>query len=136
MNQYKNLIVWQKSIDLAAAAYDLSAKLPAKERFNLIPQINSSASSIASNIAEGAGRNTKKDFDYFLSIAVGSSYELDTRLKICIRLKFLTEQEVESTFKLIDEIQKMLYGLKNNLKGLPGKKKVLSSGTASKDSQH
>ena len=75
MHRYKELKVWQKAIDLAVEVYRVTEKLPKEERFGLISQINRCVVSIPSNIAEGAGRNTNKDFNHFLGIAQGSSFE-------------------------------------------------------------
>jgi four helix bundle protein len=116
MNQFKKLIVWQKSIDLAVLVYSITSLLPSSERFALISQINRSAVSIPSNIAEGAGRNSKNEFFHFLSIALGSSYELETQLIICKKLEYLGEEHVGNILCLIQEIQKMLYTLLKTLK--------------------
>ena len=75
MNQFKNLKVWQASVDLAVEVYSITSKFPDKERFGLVSQINRSVVSIPSNIAEGAGRNSKKEFNNFLGIASGSLSE-------------------------------------------------------------
>ena len=115
MNQFKNLIVWQKSLLLASKVYMLTEKLPSKERFGLISQINRSVVSIPSNIAEGSGRNSNKQFSYFLSISQGSAYELETQLLICKELNYFQKEEVEATTDLIHEIQKMLYTLQRKL---------------------
>ena len=116
MNQFKNLIVWQKSLLLASKVYMLTEKLPSKERFGLISQINRSVVSIPSNIAEGSGRNSNKQFSYFLSISQGSAYELETQLLICKELNYFQKKEIEATTDLIQEIQKMLYTLQRKLK--------------------
>lgn len=80
MNKYKDLIVWQHAINLAASVYQITESFPSKETYGLVSQINRSAVSVASNIAEGAGRNSFKEFDQFLGIALGSLYELETQL--------------------------------------------------------
>jgi four helix bundle protein len=116
MNQFKNLILWQKSIELAEKIYKLSENLPVKERYNLTSQINRSAVSIPTNIAEGSGRNSDREFNYFLGIANGSTFELETQIIICMRLNYFQKEEVEETNKLIIEIQKMIYALQRNLK--------------------
>jgi four helix bundle protein len=86
MNQYKKLIVWQKSIDLVVKVYEKTNNFPDKEKFGLTTQINRCAVSIASNIAEGAGRNSEKEFNNFLGITLGSSCELETQLIIANKL--------------------------------------------------
>jgi len=81
----------------------------------LISQINRSAVSIPSNIAEGAGRNTKKDFDHFLSIALGSSFELETQLLISYRRKYITEEAFKKIESNLEHVQNMLAKLKQSL---------------------
>lgn len=76
MNRFKNLKIWKRSVKLATEIYEITQKFPAEEKYGLVPQIRRSAISISSNIAEGAGRNTTKDFHRFLGIVYGSSYEL------------------------------------------------------------
>lgn len=80
MHKYKELKIWQKAIALVTNIYGATSKFPEKERFGLISQINRTTVSIPSNIAEGAGRNSDKEFLYFLSIAHVSSYESETQL--------------------------------------------------------
>lgn len=115
MNRFKELIVWQKAMTLATLTYALTDGLPSKERFGLISQINRCAVSIPSNIAEGAGRNSKKEYKYFLSIAQASSFELETQLLICQNLKYKTLEQLKIPISIIHEIQKMLYSLQKNL---------------------
>jgi four helix bundle protein len=122
MNQFKNLLVWQKSLDLVIEVYKLTDDFPNKEQFGLTSQINRCAVSVASNIAEGAGRNSGKEFNNFLGIAVGSLCELETQLIIAQRLKYITEIELENLNLPIREIEKMIYALKKSLlKTLEGK---------------
>lgn len=80
MHRYKKLQVWQKSIDLAVEIYKITEKLPKQVQYGLISQINRAVISIFSNIAEGAGRNTNKEFNNFLGYSLGSSFELETQL--------------------------------------------------------
>ena len=79
MHNYKELKVWQKAVQLSTAVYSLCSELPAEEKYGLKSQMQRCSVSIASNIAEGAGRNSNKEFKYFLSIANGSCYELETQ---------------------------------------------------------
>ena len=111
MSNYADLKVWQKSIDLSVHIYDLSKELPDDEKFGLIPQMKRAVVSIASNIAEGHGRNSDKDFIKFLRIALGSLYELETQIEICIRLGYLDNSEVLNSRLLLTEISKMLNSL-------------------------
>lgn len=115
MNRFKELLVWQKAIDLAVEVYRITEKLPKEERYGLISQINRSVISIPSNIAEGAGRNTSKEFNNFLGIAQGSSFELDTQLIISNRLNFISNQEYQNIESQLEHIQNMIAKLKKSL---------------------
>jgi four helix bundle protein len=112
MHNYKNLKVWQVSMDLAEELYKLSAELPNDERFGLVSQIKRSAVSIPSNIAEGTGRGTEKDLARFLNIALGSSFELETQILLSIRLGFFRDSTQEVLDK-VSQVQKMLHSLIN-----------------------
>ena len=116
MNNYKDLKIWQKSVDLAVRIYEVTKSFPKEEIYTLTSQIRRSAVSIPSNIAEGSGRNSKKEFLNFLGISHGSSYELDTQLIIASRVELLNIETFESLQNDLLEIQKMNYGLKNSLK--------------------
>ncbi len=105
---YKELIVWQKSMDLVESVYTLTKLLPSDERFSLTDQMHRAVVSIPSNIAEGHGRQTEKEYKQFLSIAKGSVSELETQLLICVRLKYLTSQQTEPVLAVCDEIRRML----------------------------
>ena len=114
MNKFKELIVWQKAIDLTEFVYLLTNEFPNDEKFGLISQIKRCVVSIPSNIAEGAGRNTKKEFIHFLGIASGSSFELQTQLIVSRKLD-LVDARVDVLLDEIDQIQKMIYGLQSTL---------------------
>ena len=116
MNRFKELKVWQKSVDLATIIYETTSEFPSQEKFGLTSQINRSVVSIASNIAEGAGRGSKKEFYNFLSIANGSSYELETQVIIAKNLNYIDEVKFKSMAERVDEIQKMIYSLQKKLK--------------------
>ena len=115
MNNYKELKVWQKSVDLAVKIYEATKDFPREEIYGLTSQIRRSAVSIPSNIAEGAGRNTKKDFNNFLGISNGSSCELDTQLIIANRVSFLDSTIFEMLQQDLTEIQKMNWALQKSL---------------------
>ena len=115
MHDFKKLIVWQKTRDLVKNIYLLTKSFPKEELYGLTSQIRRSAVSILSNIAEGAGRNSKKDFNRFLDIANGSAFELETQIILSFDLDYITETEMNSILNQIEEIQKMIYGLKNKL---------------------
>ena len=116
MNNYKELKVWQKSVDLAVKINDATKNFPREEVYGLTSQIRRCAVSIASNIAEGAGRNSKKDFNNFLGISIGSSCELETQLIIAQRINLIDKTDLESIQQEINEIQKMNWSLKKSLK--------------------
>ncbi|TDQ17510.1 four helix bundle protein [Algoriphagus boseongensis] len=100
---------------MAVEVYQLTEKLPKEEKFGLISQINRSVISIPSNIAEGAGRNTSKEFNNFLGIAQGSSFELDTQLIISNRLNFISNEDYQRLEMQLEHIQNMVAKLKKSL---------------------
>jgi four helix bundle protein len=114
MYYYKELKVWQKAIELIVIVYKLTEKFPKSEIFGMTMQSRKSSCSIANNIAEGSGRGTKKDTNHFLDIAYGSSAELETQLIISEKLTFINELELDNCSKRIDEIQRMITGLKKS----------------------
>lgn len=103
---YKELIVWQKSMDLAESVYHLTATLPKSEIYGLVSQMRRSAVSIASNIAEGSKRGSRKDYGHFLRHAYGSAAELETQLLIA--QKIYKTKGIEKNLETIIEIQKIL----------------------------
>lgn len=109
MNRYKNLEIWKRSVGLSTKVYELTNSFPKDEKYGIIAQIRRCAVSVPSNIAEGAGRGSKKDFKRFLNIAYGSIYELETQLLISKNLGYLNSDEHEEIKSEIDEIQKMMY---------------------------
>ena len=111
MHQYKKLKIWQKVIELNLLVYENSIRFPREERFGLTQQIRRSAVSIPSNIAEGSGRMSEKEFKYFLSIAYGSCCELDTQIIIANKYNYLSSKNYDRIVKMISEIQRMIFGL-------------------------
>ena len=105
---YKELIVWQKAMDLTVEIYRLVKLLPKFETYALSDQMRRAVVSIPSNIAEGYGRNSTKEFIQFLTIARGSQLELETQLQICQRLGYFSDNELTSVLQLCTEINKML----------------------------
>ncbi len=114
---YRDLVVWQKGIELAKLLYQLTARFPPDERFGLIAQIRRAAVSVPSNIAEGQARNTTGEFVQFLSHAEGSAAELDTQLHLSVELGFISAADAFPSLGLIDEIRRMLNGLRRRLHG-------------------
>jgi four helix bundle protein len=115
MHNYKDLRVWEKAVDFAVDVYKSTESLPPDERFGLTSQIRRSVVSVSSNIAEGAGRNTKGEFNQFLGYAYGSSCELDTQLIIAKKLDFITKESFLELEAEVNHIQKMLYRLKQSM---------------------
>ena len=111
MYNYKELIVWQKSMKLVELIYKTTSSFPIEEKFGLTSQIRRSAVSIPSNIAEGSGRSSKNVFRNFLEITNGSINELKTQLEISERLRFIQEKELDTILTLCNEVQKMTYTL-------------------------
>lgn len=108
MNSYKDLDVWQKSIEIVLRVYELTKKLSEDEKFNLTSQMRRSVVSIPSNIAEGHGRKTNGEFKHFLRISYGSSSELETQLYIAYRLEYVTKMEYDTVSEDLTVIRKML----------------------------
>lgn len=115
MNNYKELKIWQKSVDLAVRIYEITKGFPKEEVYGLIAQMRRSAVSIASNIAEGAGRNSKKEFNNFLGISNGSTCELETQMIIAQRTNLIDESVLMTIQQEIEEVQKMSWSLKRSL---------------------
>ncbi len=115
MHKFKDFIVWQKGRVLVKEVYQLTKSLPDNEKYGLTSQINRAVVSIPANIAEGSGRKTNLDFCRFLDIANGSSFELETLLILCVDLSFLSEKDLIPIQELNQEIQKMIYSLKQKL---------------------
>lgn len=116
MHNFEKLIFWQKSISLAKQVYIVSQKIVESEKFGIISQMKRAVISIPSNIAEGAGRNSNKEFNHFLAIALGSAFELQTQLILAKELDLLSEESVLDLLEDVSEVQKMIYSFKNNLK--------------------
>ena len=115
MHNISELKIWQKSIELTKQVYLLVANLPSDEKYGLSSQIKRSAVSIPSNIAEGAGRNSNKEFKYFMSIANGSTYELQTQLILLSELNLISKEKTQPVIELSIEIQKMNYSFQKKL---------------------
>ena len=115
VNSYRELIVWQKAMDLVVEIYRLVKLLPKDERYALSDQMRRSAVSIPSNIAEGHTRNSTKEYIQFLSIAKGSDAELQTQLSICSRLGYLTSEQISNAIDLSEEVGKMISSIQKRL---------------------
>ena len=111
VKSYKDLIVWQKSMDLVILIYELTSKFPKSELFGIISQMRRAVVSIPSNIAEGWGRKSSKEFYQFVSISYGSALELETQLILAKRLELAGEKEFEKAETIMIEVLKMLNSL-------------------------
>lgn len=111
MDSYKDLIVWQKAMILVKEIYTIVKLLPKEEHYALSDQMRRAAVSIPSNIAEGYGRNSANDYIRFLNIARGSKYELETQIRICVMLNYITEEQSQLALELTQEIGKMINAL-------------------------
>lgn len=108
MNSYKDLIVWQKAIDLSVNIYKVTENFPKEELYGLTSQIRRCCVSIPSNIAEGQRRGHKAEYIQFLRISYGSGAELETQLLIALKIGYLNKKDFESLNDLLEEIMKML----------------------------
>ena len=106
MHHYQELNVWKKSVELAAEVYAATKGFPAEEKYGITSQIRRSVVSTASNIAEGAGRGTDKDFANFISHAAGSAYELETQLLIALKVEYLDIEIHKSLRNELEQIKK------------------------------
>ncbi len=111
-HNFRELIIWKESMSLVKKIYILTSQLPNDERFGLISQINRSSVSIPSNIAEGSGRTTDKEFSRFIEIAISSSYELETQL---ILISELYQMNIEDVLKDLKSIQFKIGAFKRTL---------------------
>ena len=112
-NSYKNLDVYTRSKELVKKVYDVVNKFPLEERFALSSQIRRAIISVPSNIAEGLSRTPLKEQCHFLDIAFGSLMEADCQLEIACDLKYITQEEYNSIYKIITDVARMIRGLKN-----------------------
>jgi four helix bundle protein len=108
VNSYRDLIVWQKSMDLVVLCYKIAETFPKDEIYGLTSQLRRSAVSIPANIAEGHGREGLGEYIHFLGIAQGSLRETETHLLIAIRLGFSDRNNLDQALNLSEEVSKML----------------------------
>jgi len=116
VKNYKDLIAWQRAMDLVEKVYQLTLGFPKEETYGLTSQIRRAVVSVPSNIAEGEGRNSTNDFLRFLSIAHGSLREVETQLLIAVRLNYLKQEDIREAQQLCAETGRILNGLMNRLK--------------------
>jgi four helix bundle protein len=113
---YRDLMVWQKSMQLAASIYQVSKQFPREEMYGITSQMRRSAVSIASDVAEGHGRLNAKEFGQFLGIARGSTYELQTQLELAKELQIGGADQIEQCLEMSEEVGRMLYSLIRSLR--------------------
>ena len=113
-NSYRDLIVWQKAMDLTKKVYQITKMFPKDEMYGLTSQIRRCSVSVPSNIAEGRGRNSDKEFIRFLNISLGSLYELQTQLELALAFKYISNFDEINDLSI--EIEKMLNSLINSKK--------------------
>ncbi|MBM3819002.1 MAG: four helix bundle protein [Acidimicrobiia bacterium] len=116
IRNYQDLIAWQKAMDLAVAVYAASQALPVEERFGLTTQMRRAAVSIAANIAEGQGRATDGEFGNQLSVAHGSTRELETHVMLSERLQMLPAEKTQPLLDMCSEVGRLVTGLAKSLK--------------------
>ncbi len=115
MRNFKELLIWKKGFQIAVDSFKLVAGFPKEERFSLSSQITRAAVSISSNIAEGSSRSSEKDYNRFIEISLGSTFELETQLLIAEAVSYGDKEIRTEMLKEIDEEQKMLISFMNKL---------------------
>jgi four helix bundle protein len=115
VNSHRDLLIWQRSMELVESVYRATAKLPPTEQFGLTAQMRRSAVSVPSNIAEGYGRQATGEYRHHLAFSRGSLLELETQLTLCVRLNYLSEEEAHPVLNEITEISKMFGALISKL---------------------
>ena len=116
MHHLEELKVWKLAMEIAKDVYIITKDFPSEEKFGLTSQVRRAAVSIASNIAEGAGRYSDKEFAQFLSIASGSSFEVGTQLLLSEQLVFSSNENLIDVLNKLSELERMILGLRKSLK--------------------
>lgn len=111
IKSFRDLIVWQKAMELVKYIYTTTSRFPSSEKYGLTDQVRRSAVSIPSNIAEGYGRSYTNDYTRFLQIARGSLFEMETQIEIAFSLNYLSDQEYSTVINSSTEIEKILNSL-------------------------
>ncbi|MDQ7961316.1 four helix bundle protein [Flavobacterium lindanitolerans] len=116
MNTFRNLLIWQKSMALVTEIYNATKSFPKEEAFGLTSQIRKCAISIPSNIAEGFGRDSNKDYFRFLNISISSLFELQTQLEIAKNISYFTTEQFNKQYEDSREVERMLIAFINKIK--------------------
>ena len=115
IQSHRDLVVWQKAMDMSVQVYKLTEFFPKTEVYRLTSQVTRSAVSVPANIAEGHARSTKKDYANFLAIAKSSLMETETFVMLAVRLNYISQIQANPTLSIITEISKMLTTLRNRI---------------------
>lgn len=115
IKSHRDLIVWQKAMDLTVFIYHLTKNFPKEETYGLISQVRRACASIPANITEGQGRRSSREFQQFLANARGSLLELDTHLELSFRVGYINKSQHDSLREKINEVGRMLNGLMRSL---------------------
>jgi four helix bundle protein len=115
IRNYRDLDVWKRAVELAIVCHALAARLPAVERYGLADQLRRAAVSVPANIAEGNGRESRRSYRHFLSIAAGSLAEIDTHLELIERIGYVSASELVPARTLVDRVARMLTMLRRSL---------------------
>ena len=116
MRDFRKLEIWRQSLAYVKSIYEITRSLPAHEKYGLVSQMNRSAISIPSNIAEGCSRKTAVDFSRFLEIALGSSFELETQIEVCLLVSYINNDQYNFLIKELNIIQKRLNMLREKVR--------------------
>ncbi len=116
MRNFREMIIWNLGMEIVKKSYDLTRAFPTDEKYGLKSQIKRAAVSIPSNIAEGASRDSEKEFSHFLQISIGSAFELETQLEIAHNVGFIEKDSLNQILSKLTEEQKMLNSFIQTLK--------------------
>jgi four helix bundle protein len=118
MHNFKELKIWQESMSLAKEVFSLTRNFPTTEKYGLISQLNRAVVSVPSNTAEGAGRDSQKEFNQFLNISLGSCFEIETQLILANDFNYISKEELQTLIEKVTKIQRMISKLKDSIKQL------------------
>ncbi|HKO78330.1 MAG TPA: four helix bundle protein [Flavobacterium sp.] len=116
MKTFRDLLIWQKAMTLVTNCYTISSNFPKEEQFGLTSQIRRCSISVPSNISEGYGRGTNKDYHRFLTISLGSLFEFQTQIEIAYNLKYISEENFNNLYEDSRELERMLSSFINKVK--------------------
>lgn len=116
IQSHRDLIVWQRGVELTTECYSITRQFPEHERFGLASQLQRAASSVPANIAEGKARGTTKAFLNFLTVADGSLAEVDTHLEVAARLGYMSHDQKQALLERVNELGRMLTGLRKSVR--------------------